>query len=352
MASARKDSEAARAGVLCAGCIVIDANKRIDRLPPPEQIALIETETADSGGPGFNLPVNLHRLGAPFPLELVGVIGDDEHGKLVLDVCRRAGIDARGVRVVPGAVTSYTDVMIEPSGRRTFFHQKGANSLLTPEQFGFSATRARIFHFGSPGLHDAMDLPRPGGNGVSEVLARAQEAGLQTNLELVSLPPDRLRALAAPCLPHLDYAIVNELEAGALTRIEVDMPPGLDDGVDRRGAWDRAEAAARALLDLGVARLAVVHFPAGCVAAGKDGSLHRQGSVRVPPADVRSTNGAGDAFAAGVVLGLHEGWPVERCLRLGVCVAAVSLGDYSTSGAIRPVAECLAYGERAGFRDG
>jgi sugar/nucleoside kinase (ribokinase family) len=339
-----------RAGVLCAGCVLVDVNKRLDRFPPPEQVAIIEEETHDSGGPGFNLVVDLYKLGAPFPLELVGVIGDDAHGKLVLDICRGAGIDARAVRVAAGAVTSYTDVMIEPGGRRTFFHQKGANALLAPEQFDFSATRARIFHFGSPGLHDVMDRPRPGGNGVSEVLARAQAAGLRTNLELVSLSPERLRALAGPCLRHLDYVIVNELEAGALTRIDVDMPPGLDDGADRRGAWRRAEAAARALLDLGVSRLAVVHFPAGCVAAGKDGALHRQGSVRVPPADVRSTNGAGDAFAAGVMLGLHEGWPVERCLRLGVCVAAVSLGAYSTSGAIRPAAECQAYGERAGFR--
>jgi sugar/nucleoside kinase (ribokinase family) len=352
MALERRDGGAPeRAGVLCAGCVLIDVNKRIDRLPAPEHIALIESETHDSGGPGFNLVVNLHRLGAPFPLELVGVIGDDDHGKLVLEVCRGAGIDARAVRVAPGAVTSHTDVMIEPGGRRTFFHQKGANALLAPEHFDFSATRARIFHFGSPGLHDAMDRPRPGGNGASEVLARARAAGLRTNLELVSLPPERLRELAGPCLPHLDYVIVNELEAGALTRIEVDMPPGLDDGADRRGAWSRAEAAARALLDLGVARLAVVHFPAGCVAAARGGALHRQGSVRVPPAGVKSTNGAGDAFAAGVMLGLHEGWPVERCLRLGVCVAAVSLGAYSTSGAIRAAAECLAYGERAGFRE-
>ncbi len=341
----------ARAGVLCAGCLVIDVNKRVDHLPPPERIALIESESRDSGGPGFNLVVNLSRLGAPFPLELLGVIGDDDNGRLVLEVCRDAGIDAGTVRVAPGTVTSYTDVMIEPGGRRTFFHQKGANALLAPEQFDFSSTRARIFHFGSPGLHDAMDRPRPGGNGVSEVLTRARAAGLLTNLELVSLAPEVLRELAGPCLPHLDTIVVNELEAGALTRIDVDMPPGLDEGIDRRGAWSRAEAAARALLDLGVARLAVVHFPAGCVAAARGGGLHRQGSVRVPPADVKSTNGAGDAFAAGVILGVHEGWPVERCLRLGVCVAAVSLGSYSTSGAIRPAAECLAYGERAGFRE-
>ena len=82
----------------------------------------------------------------------------------------------------------------------------------------------------------------------------------------------------------------------------------------------------------------------------RGGRTFRQGSVRVPAAEVKSANGAGDAFAAGVVLGLHEGWPVERCLEAGVCVAAVSLGAFSTSGAIRPIEECLAYGHARGFR--
>ena len=43
-------------------------------------------------------------------------------------------------------------------------------------------------------------------------------------------------------------------------------------------------------------------------------------------------------------------WPVERCLEAGVCVAAVSLGAHSCSGAIRPIGECLAYGRTHGFR--
>ena len=70
------------------------------------------------------------------------------------------------------------------------------------------------------------------------------------------------------------------------------------------------------LIERGVSALAVVHFPAGCVAAAPDGRTWRQGSVRLPREQVRSTVGAGDAFAAGVFLGLHDGWPVERCLRL------------------------------------
>ena len=66
---------------------------------------------------------------------------------------------------------------------------------------------------------------------------------------------------------------------------------------------------------------------------------------------MKSSNGAGDAFASGVMLGIHEGWGVERCLEAGVCVAAVSLSSYSTSGAIRPIAECMAYGRGRGFRE-
>ena len=67
--------------------------------------------------------------------------------------------------------------------------------------------------------------------------------------------------------------------------------------------------------------------------------------MRVPATDVKSSNGAGDAFASGVMLGLHDGLPVERCLVQGVCVAAVSLLSLSTSGGILPLADCLAYGD-------
>ena len=71
--------------------------------------------------------------------------------------------------------------------------------------------------------------------------------------------------------------------------------------------------------------------------------------MRVPRAEIRSTNGAGDAFASGVMLGLHEGMPVERCLVQGVCVAAVSLTALGPSAGIRPLAACLDYGEQHGF---
>ena len=96
--------------------------------------------------------------------------------------------------------------------------------------------------------------------------------------------------------------------------------------------------------------MAVVHFPAGSVAAAPDGRVWRQGSVLLEPGEVRSTTGAGDAFAAGVILGLHEGWSVDACLRLGSAAAATCIRDPHTSNGITEVAECLAAAEVAGYR--
>ena len=164
-------------------------------------------------------------------------------------------------------------------------------------------------------------------------------------MELVDLTPQRMAEVAAPSLPHLDSLIANELEAGALTGIDAPVPSP-DGPVD----WRSLEEMVRRLLDRGVAGLAVVHFPAGCVAAAPGGHTWRQGSVRMPRDQIRSTTGAGDAFAAGVILGLHEGWPVPESLRLGVASAAACVRSTHTSDGVQPAAACLRAADRAGYR--
>ena len=191
-----------------------------------------------------------------------------------------------------------------------------------------------------------VDRPQPGGgNGWSALLQRAQAAGLHTNMEMVSLAPDRTTQVARPCLPYLDSIVINELEAGALTGIDAPAPTA-----DGPTDWPALEAMALGLIEHGVSALAVVHVPAGCVAAAPGGRTWRQGSVRLPREQVRSTIGAGDAFAAGIILGLHDGWAVERCLRLAVASAAASVRSPHTSAGIQPADICLADADRAGYR--
>jgi sugar/nucleoside kinase (ribokinase family) len=72
--------------------------------------------------------------------------------------------------------------------------------------------------------------------------------------------------------------------------------------------------------------------------------------VRLPREQVRSTVGAGDAFAAGVIYGLHEGWPVAECLRLAAASAAACVQGQNTSDGIGAAEDCLADAQKWGYR--
>lgn len=338
---------ATRSGVLCVGTVIVDVAKVIDEYPEPERLTLISDVSVSTGGPALNLAVDLRRLGAQFPLDLVGVVGTDAHARVVHEACAELAIGTHGLREAPDVATSFTDAMVvRDGGTRTFFHHPGANALLAPGDVDVATTNARILHAGAPGLHRAMDAPAPAnGSHWAELLRDAQTAGIRTTMELVSLPAARIRALALPCLPHLDYLVINDVEAAAVTGIAI-APTSVDEQPD----WRALESAAVRLTALGVARLAVIHLPGGCVAAAPDGTVWRQGSVYLPASSVRNATGAGDAFAAGVIYGLHEGLSIDQCLRLGVCVAAASVQGVGTSDGIRPAQECLTMGERHGVR--
>jgi sugar/nucleoside kinase (ribokinase family) len=335
-----------RAGIVCAGCWLVDHNKTVARWPDEETLASVLDLRLDGGGPAHNVAMDLARLGAAFPIWGMGAVGDDAAGTLLLDACRERGVDSSHIRVLKGAATSQTDVMtVQATGRRTFFHLQGANALLQPDDFDFSGIPARILHLGAPGVHRRLDQESGGdANGWVTVLRRAREAGLKTNLEMVSAAPDEIRALVRPCLKHLDTLIVNDYEAAALT--------GLDVVVDGRASVRNARAAAEATLEAGVRDLVVIHFPEGCVAASRDGRIIAHPSLRVPVNFIQGANGAGDAFVAGMLYGLHEHWPLEDGLILALCAAASALGSVSTTAAVGTVADCLELPARWGWRDG
>ena len=124
-----------------------------------------------------------------------------------------------------------------------------------------------------------------------------------TNLELMTTSAARLAELGRPCLPLLDALIVNDFEIGALSGRETRRADGSTDPTAVRRAIDEA-------LALGAMRWVVAHFPEGAVVGGRDGSRLALGSVAIPISAVAGANGAGDAFAAGMIYGLHEDWPI------------------------------------------
>lgn len=333
-----------RHGFITGGTWCVDDNKLIARWPSEDTATEVLSIDREGGGSACNMAFGLRRLDVQMPLEAIGVIGDDHAGRFLCEQCDALSVDREQIAIIEGGRTFTTDAFcVENSGQRTHFFYAGVATLLNPDHFNFLKTRARILHLGLPGAHHTMDSPwRGDSNGWVTVLKAARASGLETNLETITIAPDRLAALVTPCLPHLDYLVVNDFEIGAICGIETRGVAGTDLVAVRK--------AMETTMRRGVMRAVVVHFPEGALALSRDGPFFGHGSLAIPAELVKGANGAGDAFAAGFLYGQHEGWGLQDSLALGHCVAATSMRALSTTTSVAPWRECLQLADRWGFR--
>ena len=333
-----------RRGVATAGSWCVDLNKTVARWPAEDTMSIYLEVDRQGGGSGCNMAIDLRRLDPAFPVETVAVVGDDDGGRFLKGECARYGIFDERLKLRPGAATPFSDCFnSKESGRRTHLYFPGVADEITPDDFDFAGLSARILHLGLPGAHAIIDGPwGEDETGWATLLKRARAAGLKINLEMVSTTRDKVAAFGRWCAPHLDYLIVNDYEIGCVA--------GIETRADGRASPPLVAEALWKALKLGPLELVVAHFPEGAMAATRGGGLVAQGSVAMPAEAIAGVNGAGDAFAAGMLYGVHEGYSVEASLRLGHAVAAASMRKVSTTQGVAPVAECLALAERHGFR--
>jgi sugar/nucleoside kinase (ribokinase family) len=337
----KKECTKERIGIAAGGNWIVDHIKTVDRLPERGMLASILSQSRSAGGAPANVLADLAQLRAPFPLEGYGVIGDDADGTYILDAFRRAGVRVDGLQRTDRQPTSYTDVMTErETGDRTFYHRRGANALFAPEHVPLDGLRCRIFHLGYILLLDQLDAPDPEcGTVAARLLRDLRERGIRTSVDVVSEAGDRFGTLVPPALAHSDYAILNEIEAARAAGLSAR---------DAAGRLDRTalQTAMRRLRQMGPMRLLAVHMPEGAVLLTDRGEWLAFGSLELPGGYIRSAVGAGDAFCAGLLYGLHEGWPLPECARLAQCTAATSLAAEGASEGVLPLEETLALAAR------
>ena len=194
-----------------------------------------------------------------------------------------------------------------------------------------------VFYLGYLLLLDSLDqIQEDGSTLAARLLARASDSGHRTAVDLVSAQSGKFLDIVRPSLPHIDFLFLNEYEAGALLGIELES-------ADR----ENVQAAAAEIRTMGVRDLVIIHRPDGAAVASAE-FARWQGSVALPEEMIAGAVGAGDAFAAGMLFGLHDEKPITECLRDAVCSAAMCLTDPTTSGGMRSLPEALALGERFG----
>ncbi|MEN8113701.1 MAG: carbohydrate kinase family protein [Actinomycetota bacterium] len=341
MTSAAAANHESRRGVLAAGSFIVDHVKMIDAWPEQDMLANISTRTMSNGGGPYNVLRDLRSLGAEYPLEAAGLLGDDADASWIRSDCAAHGIDVPQLGTTDRAATSYTDAMcVEHDGRRTFFHHRGANAVFAAEHVDLTKSDARIFLLGYLVLLDAMDrLDGDGRTDASRLLEMARSLGFTTAVETVSAVDASFRDIVFASLPHVDLLFLNEVEASLLLEREVEVS----------GA--SLQAAAEDVATLGAPGRVIVHCSHGAVCREPDGTVVTQPSLDLPTSFIAGATGAGDAFTAGFLHSVHEGATTQTSLLQGVCVAAQSLTHPAASGGVRTLSKCLSLPDRFEFRE-
>ena len=272
----------------------------VSDLPPPGGDMLVDTVEVRVGGAAANAALALVALGCR--PRLAGCVGDDLLGTFVLGRLRDRGL-AEEVRVLPGVPTGVSICLEGPARDRTFVSMRGAldrfEASMVPEGLVESPFVLFCGYFTLGALR--------GGPAV-DLLERSRAAGATVLFDPDVEPggwSDGARREIAGLLPLVDGFLPNRYEACGLT-----------------GAADPVEAG-RELQRIGGGRVVVKLGAEGAASIDPNGSARR---VAAPVVDARDTTGAGDAFDAGLLYGLAQGWTwdaaVSFAVRLGSTVAA------------------------------
>lgn len=333
-----------REGIAYAGNLIVDRIRRIDRLPGRSELATIHGTSRSAGG-ACNGAVILRRLAPGMPVSVCGAVGEDDEGDFIIRHLRENGIDTGGV--LRRGETSFTDAYEESSTNcRTFFYFGGANDGFDAEDVDCGALSCRILQICYPLLLPALDRPHEQyGSRMGILLDNARKAGCLTALDVVSEESRRYETLVRPLLAYTDYLTVNELEAERLTGVRL---------TGENGALleENMQKALETMLDLGVARRAVIHAPAAAFGMDIDGTFAHEPGKRLPEGFIRGTVGAGDAFCAGALLAAYRGLSVGEALRCGNAAAVQSLRADTSCGSVVSMEECLANYDRLPYRTG
>jgi sugar/nucleoside kinase (ribokinase family) len=282
--------------VVALGAHILDVLGRpVTEIPAGQGGALIEEIRLSPAGAAGGTAVTLAKLGAS--VLSVGAVGNDDAGRVLVEMLERFGVDCSGLARRDDVQTSSTILPIRPNGDRPALHVIGANGTISIDEVPWDAiSEASFLHVGGPEFL--------GPENATEILRRARSAGTVTTCDVLADGWPELLDMLAPAMEHVDYLFPNEEQARALTG---------------GGSW---QDAAKALLDRGVRCVVVTRGAEGAAIVSSDGIE----DVPAFSTDVVDTTGCGDAFVAGFIRGLS----LDRAPREAALVGAATASFVAT----------------------
>jgi sugar/nucleoside kinase (ribokinase family) len=295
--------------VVCIGVVLIDLPLGpVDEGIFREETTMIGRIELTTGGDAFNESIVLARLGKR--PALIGQIGQDMLGDIIVKRCEEEGVDHSGLRRDPETDTRINVVVIGKDGQRRFIKTQNAGSAsFRPEDIDYNVIKkAKAVSLASIFCSKLRDPET-----LCKILKTARENGAATFADMVPMTGGETLEDIREVLPLLDYFLPNLEEAAMLT-----------------GLTDPDKMADR-LLQYGVKNVVIKLGPDGCM-------FKNNGTrIAVPAFPVKAvvTTGAGDNFAAGFITAVLDGMKPEDCCTFASAVAAASTESFGAVGGVK-----------------
>ena len=273
------------------GSCNVDLTVEADRRPGAGETVMGRRLVISPGGKGANQAVAAARLGAE--VWMVGCVGDDANGRMMLDTLAREGVHTDYVKVLSGVTTGTAHITLA-EGDNSIIVVKGANDCV--DEACVDEAWETIRSCDMILLQHEIPLETNG-----YIVRRAAAEGLK-----VLLNPAPFETVPDDVLEKLAYVTPNEHEAAL-------MFPGLS----------REEILSRPVCTV-------------LMTVGKEGVLFggEEGPETVPgfTVPVVDTTGAGDTFNGAFARAAADGLPLREAVRFANAAAALSIEKIGAQG--------------------
>jgi ribokinase len=219
---------------------------------------------------------------------IIGRVGEDDFGRLVLRRLIESGVDVQHVIVDPALKTGLGIALCQGNDRAILTYLGSLNAVF-PEQVSDDLLRsARHLHHGSFFLHTNLRSAIP------DIFARARSFGLSTSLDTNWDPTEKWNSTLQQTLLLTDVFLPNEHEAKFISKTS------------------NVEQAIRVFQRMGVAVIAVKQGEAGALVVSRS----ERHTCVLPVTTGGDSVGTGDSFDAGFLAGWLQGLPLDQCLRI------------------------------------
>ena len=306
------------AELICVGILCIDAlGKPVDSLPEKGKLKLVDDIALEVGGCAANVSIALAKIG--LDVTVIGRIGKDKLGEIVLDVLKRENVDVTALKIDASISTAASLVMISSDSERSIVHAMGANRYFCFEDIDLDIIRnARILLIAGTFLMPGFD-----GHGTEKLLKFAREnhviCCMDTAWDSTGMWMDKIQN----CLPYLDWFMPSYEEACQLSH-KTDV-----------------EEMAKFFMSKGVKNVIIKLDQQGCfVMTQKDNGIIIPSFKGI---QVKDSSGAGDSFCAGFMAGLYHQWDVRKSALFANAVGAHCVMEIGTTTGVKTMDEILTF---------